>query len=201
MKQDQSTTILNILMLSIAIILSGNVFAQKTKKPATATVYEIGKTGPAGGIVFHISDGGGSRVRGHHGLEAAPADLGDAPWGCLIVSDIPGAQGNKVGSGAQNTLDILAGCKELDIAAELASNYELNGYSDWFLPSVQELKLMREKLYLWNRSDSGFGFHEYHYYWSSTEFNDVFFSIDPDQLPRDPTAKDTPQRVRAIRAF
>lgn len=189
-------------MLSIAIILSGNVFAQKPQKPAAATVYEIGKTGPAGGIVFHISDGGGSRVRGHHGLETAPADLGDAPWGCLTVSDIPGAAGYKVGTGAQNTADILADCTEPGTAAELAANYELNGYSDWFLPSVQELKLMRENLYIWSRSDSGFGFHD-SFYWSSTEGSDVLFSIyiyNQDQN-RDPTQKDIPQRVRAIRAF
>lgn len=198
-------------MLSIAIILSGNVFAQKPQKPAAATVYEIGKTGPAGGIVFHISDGGGSRVRGHHGLEVAPIDQGSrVSWGCLEIEDITGAEGTVVGTGAQNTSDILAGCTEPGIAAELAANYELNGYTDWFLPSIEELYLIRKNLFPLGRG--GFdtfdrGGNVYDMYWSSTEHgnNVVVFSSNYAllQLYQDGDIKKVLglASVRAIRAF
>ena len=61
--------------------------------------YEIGETGPAGGRVFHISDGG------LHGLEAAPVDLPLATWGCAGVA-ITKANGFALGTGLANTTDI-----------------------------------------------------------------------------------------------
>jgi hypothetical protein len=59
-------------------------------------------------------------------------------WGCLGV-DISGANGLTIGSGQQNTIDILAGCSTSDIAAKLANDLILNGYSDWYLPSKDEM--------------------------------------------------------------
>jgi len=40
-------------------------------------VYMIADTGPCGGIVFYISNGG------LNGLEAAPSDQRAVPWGCI----------------------------------------------------------------------------------------------------------------------
>ena len=93
-------------------------------------IYAVGDTGPAGGIVFYVTDGG------LHGLEAAPADLASAAWGCA-GTDI--TTGSAIGTGAQNTADIVAACTDAGIAAKLASDYSLNGYSDWYLPSQDEL--------------------------------------------------------------
>ncbi len=71
----------------------------------------IGDTGPAGGIVFYIA---GDCT---HGLEAALVDQSSgAEWGCIDTT-ISGADGTIVGTGAQNTADIIAGCSELGIAA------------------------------------------------------------------------------------
>ena len=99
-----------------------------------STLYAVGDTGPAGGIVFYITDGG------LHGLEAAPVDQSaSAAWGCFGVP-FAGADGTDIGTGAQNTADILAGCGETPIAADIAAGYTLNGFSDWFLPSKDELK-------------------------------------------------------------
>jgi hypothetical protein len=117
----------------------------------------IGDTGPAGGIVFYVTDGG------LHGLEAAPVDqAATAPWGCF-GKDIAGADGTTIGTGAQNTADILVDCAELGIAARLADNYSLNGFNDWFLPSQDELN----ELYL-QRAIVG-GFTAIDGYWSSSE--------------------------------
>ena len=152
--------------------------------------YAIGDTGPAGGIVFYIAHSG------LHGLEAAPADQGgsNVKWGCYGIP-IVGADGTAVGTGAQNTADILAGCSESGIAAELADDYTLNGYYDWFLPSKEELVLLSQQ------QDVVRGFIAS--YWSSSEYDSDnawghnFLDSFSFNSPKDGTQK----RVRAVRAF
>ena len=126
----------------------------------TPLTYAIGDTGPAGGIVFYITPGSG----GLHGLEVSPVDLStDAEWGCEST-ELSGANGTDIGTGAQNTADIIAECSSSGTAARLAGNYELNGFTDWFLPSRDELG----ELYLNRTSVSGLGINEY---WSSSQFD------------------------------
>ena len=146
-------------------------------------LYEIGDVGPAGGIVFYITDGG------LHGLEAAPVDQSTGvPWGC---SGIPIGGG----TGAQNTADILALCTESPIAAEIAHTYSLNGYTDWFLPSKDELNL----LYLQKLVVGGFANANY---WSSTEDNNnLAWLQDFGYGTQYSTSKHDAFRVRAVRAF
>jgi len=85
-----------------------------------------------GGIVFYLDE------TGQHGLVAAMEDLGQFGWGCCGTY-ISGADGQAIGTGYQNTLDIVSGCSGTPIAASEALAYELVGYSDWFLPSKDEL--------------------------------------------------------------
>ena len=58
--------------------------------------------------------------------------------------NVLGADGYEIGSGNQNTLDIVDNlCLTEDggiSAAESALNFEVNGYSDWPLPSYGELE-------------------------------------------------------------
>ena len=120
-----------------------------------ADTYAIGDRGPAGGIVFYVTDGGS------HGLEAARADSVESKWGCTGI-DISGAEGTDIGAGPPNTAAIMAGCTELGIAAKIASDYSLNGFDDWFLPSIGELN----ELYKQRVVVGGFA---NNYYWSSSE--------------------------------
>jgi hypothetical protein len=151
--------------------------------------YAIGDLGPAGGIVFYVYAGG------LHGLEAAPQDQSaGAQWGCNGTA-ISGADGAAVGTGAQNTADILAGCSESGIAARIAHDYSLNGYIDWFLPSTNELDLLFQQ-----RAVVG-GFADY-YYWSSTEY-DNSSALTQYFLNgiRGNAVKNSTLRVRVVRAF
>ena len=73
-------------------------------------------------------------------LVAAESDLGQEPWGCLNKT-ISGANGTGYGDGESNTSAIVAaGCGG---AAASCQNLTLNGYSDWYLPSINELISMR----------------------------------------------------------
>ena len=122
------------------------------------TVYAIGDTGPAGGKVFYITDGG------IHGLEAAPTDSATSIWGCSST-DILGGESVIAGAGAINTAEIIGGCVSEEVtAAEIADAFTLNGFSDWFLPSQDELNLLfLQKSLVGNFANN--------FYWSSSEFD------------------------------
>ncbi len=153
-------------------------------------IYAIGDTGPAGGVVFYITNGG------QNGMEAATADQGSSvQWDCKY-KEITGADGAAVGTGAQNTSDILAECSQVGKAAELADAYALGGYTDWFLPSIDELDL----LYQQKAVVGGMGAK---FYWSSTEYGRYSASalyMSTGEICGG-CEKDLPFRVRAVRAF
>lgn len=117
-----------------------------------------------GGIVAYILQSGdpGYDANAQHGLIAAPFDQGYAQWGCYGTI-ISGADDMAIGAGAQNTIDIVTGCTTTGSAAKSCSDLELNGYGDWYLPSIYELN----KLYINKAAVGGFAST---YYWSSTEY-------------------------------
>ena len=101
----------------------------------------VGDTGPGGGIVFYV--GGGKYY------EAAPSDWsgGADPgrtWstGANQSAAVSGADGTAIGTGYQNSVDIVnqAGNVAASCGAVLARDYAGGGLSDWFLPSRDELE-------------------------------------------------------------
>jgi hypothetical protein len=167
---------------------------------STSCTYAVGDTGPAGGIVFYVTDGG------LHGLEAAPADIANnntpirPEWGCYNI-DVPGAVGTIIGTGAQNTAAIVAaGCSPYfdpndGIAANVAASYSLNGIEDWFLPSKDEMN----ELYF-RRSVVG-GFYGGNYWTSSQDSVNVAWYQNFGAAGQTLNVKLYDHRVRAVRAF
>jgi len=84
-----------------------------------------------GGVVFWV-DGSGQ-----HGLVCDIQDLSMSEWGCY--GSLIGSTGSFIGSGQQNTIDILVGCSTVGIAADLCANSTAQGYNDWFLPSIDAM--------------------------------------------------------------
>ena len=129
--------LITCLLVSVSITMLADQIKDNSTRGASdmkdvGNRYTINDTGPAGGKVFYVS------ADGLHGLEAAPDHKRINKWGCSGVT-IEGADGTGMGTGAQNTKNILQQCKERGTAADFVSSYEINGYKDWFLPSVQEL--------------------------------------------------------------
>jgi hypothetical protein len=184
------TNILFLICLSFLLIDCGS-----PKLEFDTNTYEVGQTGPAGGVVFYVTDGG------LHGLEAAPTDQGNARYGCFETS-IAGADGIAVGTGEQNTADILIGCAEPRMAAAVTDTYALGSYTDWFLPSKDELNLMFLNIGQGSTTIGNVGGFVNGRYWSSTE---VGSNIAREQHfnggSQGSSGKNSMLSIRAVRAF
>lgn len=175
-------------------IIMLNLFAN----PASKQTYKIGETGPAGGLVFYDK---GSFSNGWQYLEAAPAEKEfTAEWGAN-QKNVPGTYGD-IGTGKDNTkliVERLQKLKETGKAAQMCTQLNINGFTDWFLPSIKELELMQANL-----KKKGLGGFANGPYWSSTLANNQpyhawthFFGFS-GQGSDD---KNIVRRVRAARAF
>jgi TonB-dependent SusC/RagA subfamily outer membrane receptor len=142
-----------------------------------------------GGYIFYVDE------TGEHGLVCAPSDQSlNALWGNCTPA---GTAGKTIGTGYQNTTDIVLGCPDEGIAAKICYELEMNGYSDWFLPSIDELFLMYTNLYT-----IGLGGFEDCFYWSSTQdkygvWAVSFYYGSKSNHDRNENAI----RTRAVRAF
>jgi hypothetical protein len=175
------------------------------------TQYQVGDL-TEGGIVFYVDE------TGQHGLVAALEDLTEGAtnpyglgygyeWGCYF-ENVSGADGAAIGTGYQNTMDIVnQGCATENggiTAAQAALDAEINDYSDWFLPSNDELNEMYNTIGpgVLESNIGGFGNNNDSYYWSSSESHDnlawtfiFYYGVTAG------SGKSGTFRVRVIRAF
>ena len=135
--------------------------------------YKIGDTGPGGGLVFYITDGGA------HGLEVTKTNLStSSAWICGESTQTTenGNTGTDIGTGPANTDAIIAQAEAAgntdssSYAAGVAKSCSEGGYADWYLPSFDALEAVWDKLVDDGTGDnSGVGNFDNTLYWSSSE--------------------------------
>jgi hypothetical protein len=132
-------------------------------------------------------------------LEAAPPETEFFAWwgpDSTMISD----SSRDIGLGKRNTLILVNQFRLMgyaQTAAQLCADIYVNGYTDWFLPSMEELTLM----YI-NLKRSGFGNFTDSHYWSSWEWNyDAAAGLNFYDGNEHVFYKGNSCRVRAIRVF
>ena len=180
---------------------------------APTTTYAIGDTGPGGGIVFYVTDGG------LRGLEAAPAGWNDAVPADVsqvspsleLLSDPTSAwitggstrttsNGNTetgIGTGLANSNFIISQSGHTASAAQLCRAYDGGGFTDWFLPSQEELAQMISALASTAGLRTTYGFTGSNY-WSSSERSATTAFL---QTPGGYDNKSSTSYLRPVRAF
>lgn len=154
-----------------------------------------------GGYVFYIlasSDQGYSSTS-QHGLIVAATDLASVPWdngtGNAVTTN------SNIGYGNANTIAIVAAMGAGTYAASSCANLVLNGYSDWYLPSYDEVQWMG---YNSSTLGSAVGFTQFSgNYWTS--FNNASATTAyewalPGAVPNTKT-QGTSCLVRPVRSF
>lgn len=125
-----------------------------------------------GGIVIYVY-----KIAGiEHALIASLADLpasGSTNWGS---SSMIGPKAQSFSNGIANTAAIAASTAG---AARICTEYRGGGFSDWYLPSINELTILFNQSFVVNtvtindNDDSSFGLRNSSSYWSSTEYTGV----------------------------
>ena len=143
-----------------------------------------------GGIIAYIDS------TGQHGLIAATENQSEGlHWynGSFILT---GATSTGIGPGRTNTNAIITAQGSGSYAASIARDYYVRGYTDWYLPSKDELNQLYE-----HKTAIGEFYDAYH--WSSAEFDSTnawrqdFYNGIQSNNGKDNTGIS----VRAVRAF
>jgi len=171
-----------------------------SKSLAFKVALTIGSAYQGGRVAYIDKVGDPGYVAGQtHGLIAATADQKSSgvQWykGSYTAT---GATGTALGTGLSNTDLIISvqGAPSSSYAAGVARAYHGGSYTDWYLPSKDELN----QLYLHQKAIGNFG---PHYYWSSSEFDASTawakaFDISSPAYAYD---KNGASYVRAVRSF
>ncbi|MBA7528601.1 hypothetical protein ES705_20789 [subsurface metagenome] len=169
--------------------------------------YALRDTGPAGGLIFYINPN--YETDGWRYLEAAPNDQDGGSgkvWSNITNTQI-GTTSTAIGTGQANTDAIMGQAGFTDGAAKLCDVlvittggglYPIIIYSNWFLPSKDELNQMYVNL----KSQGAGGFAD-KFYWSSSEYgaNYAWSQSFLSGLQLSSFYKYSTSRVRAVRAF
>jgi hypothetical protein len=209
-------TFLVFSALLAACTLPGVSKAPKNTAPYTGGTYNVGDTGPGGGIVFYVHRNGtftsigsdcGSSCKY---LEAAPSDHSTSVKWCSDPDSWLDIKATGIGAGMANTTTADVACTSG--AIQIAADYVNNGITDWHLSSVDELNELCKYARSQTTGDTsvdcaesgslrtGFSADSY---WSSSEYSATiaWFQYFNDGYQANYIGKTITFRVRPVRAF
>jgi hypothetical protein len=153
---------------------AGTAYGAEVSFTTAAFSGSIGDAYQGGKVAYILQSGDPGYVAGEvHGLIAATSDQSTGIiWNNDGTKATRGATGIVIGTGLANTNAIInkQGEPATSYAAGLARAYTGGGYTDWYLPSKEELN----KLYINRVAIGGFA---NAWYWNSTEYNLSVFTF------------------------
>ena len=184
-------------MLENSFYTNNNVDKQVFNATGTNVVpYVVGQAALGGVIAYILQPGDpGYKDNLQQGYVAAASDQAASVWGCSATST--GATAQALGTGQANTGTILANCADRPIAASVAAAVTDGGYTDWYLPSLEELR----RLYANRALIGGFNTTGVLYWSSSEQSSTLSFTVSFSNGTTFSRAKTESNRVRAIRSF
>lgn len=148
-----------------------------------------------GGMIFYVyKDSAGTE----HGLIASLEDLPNMPWG---NAGYVGALAQSACDGPQNTLAAATYNSGKATAASECRRYRGGGFDDWYLPAIDELRIMMTHRFIFGTLLGNGNLRDV--YWSSSEYDaeyawDATMSYD---VCNEVAQKTTKRGVRPVRRF
>ena len=180
--------------------------ASTTPAPATPAVpatpaakaYKVGDTGPAGGIIFYDK---GNNSGGWRYLEAAPSSTDRE----AVQLNMPGANFGEIrdrrfGAGKENTIIFMEIFTRMgggiNSVPWICHNLEVNGFDDWYQPSIDELIMLYTNTYA---KDGSGGFRSAKYVSSTCRSDGAAIVLDFSNGKEDYYYASDRIRARAVR--
>jgi|LakMenEpi03Aug12_release.lakeMendotaPanAssembly.Ray.scaffolds.fasta_scaffold290775_2 hypothetical protein len=162
--------------------------------------YQVGDVAPSGGRVFIVPSTSGNSTTKYF---EAPYDTWNGGssdptriWGNTAVN-VTGLS-TAIGAGVTNTTTIIA-ADATAAAASICQNLSLNGYTDWFLPSMNELQQVYNQRSIWNDFNTSDNYKSSNQGTSGIQYNAAIFFFNGTSSQGDP--KQIARSVRPTRYF
>lgn len=167
----------------------------------TGFVHYVGES-YGGGVIFHVyKDLSGIE----HGLIVAKNDQSTSIGWSNITGTSVGVMAQSYWDGLTNSNAVVAQSGHFSSPSNLCTSLISGGFDDWYLPSIDELRLLFNSKFAVNntlREIIGASEISPSNYWSSTERNSTLaWTISFNQGVGADNAKSSPYYVRAIRRF
>ena len=169
---------------------TNNAGTSYSNEESLLTAYHIGE-GLGGGRIFYVDN------THLHGLIASTADQDNGAHWNNTSNPFSFISAFNFDNGAPNTTNIISATGSYGNAAGICRAYTGGGYTDWYLPSVNELGLLSQQHFI----IGGFLATQY---WSSTATttdNSFAYVIDMNSGGYDVRLKSEQFPIRAIRGF